>query len=116
MLSHIEDGDKELNKPVFFTEYGLSNLIKGFEPSLRDKLYKAILDIVYKSAKRKRSGAGALIWQLFVEGMEEYNDDFGIVPWERTSTYKLLTEQSCGLGRISRLNLEKGNLKELCSH
>ncbi|KAH9792464.1 Mannan endo-1,4-beta-mannosidase 2 [Citrus sinensis] len=116
MLSHIEDGDKELNKPVFFTEYGLSNLIKGFEPSLRDKLYKTILDIVYKSAKRKRSGAGALIWQLFVEGMEEYNDDFGIVPWERTSTYKLLTEQSCGLGRISRLNLEKGNLKELCSH
>lgn len=115
MLSHIEDGAKVLNKPVFFTEYGLSNLIKDFKPTMRDKLYKTILDVVYKSAKRKRSAAGALIWQLLVEGMEEYNDDFGMVPWERRSTYNLLTEQSCRLAKISGLSLGEGNLKELCS-
>lgn len=115
MLSHIEDGDRELNKPVLFTEYGLSNLNKDFEPSQRDRLYRTILDIIYKSAKRKKSGAGALIWQYFVEGMEEYNDDFGVVPWERSSTYELMTEQSCRLARISGLTQENKNLKELCS-
>ncbi|KAF9670761.1 hypothetical protein SADUNF_Sadunf13G0102400 [Salix dunnii] len=77
MLSHIEDGHYELNKPVFFTEFGLSNLNKDFQPSQRDRFYKTIFDIIYKSAKRKRAGAGALIWQLFVEGMDEFNDDFG---------------------------------------
>ncbi|KAB5530082.1 hypothetical protein DKX38_020163 [Salix brachista] len=88
MLSHIEDGHYELNKPVFFTEFGLSNLNKDFQPSQRDRFYKTIFDIIYKSAKRKRAGAGALIWQLFVEGMDEFNDDFGFVPWERESTYR----------------------------
>lgn len=114
ILSHIEDGDKELKKPVMFTEFGLSNLNSDFQPSQRDRLYKTVLDIIYKSAKRNRSGAGALIWQFFVEGMEEYNDDFGIVPWERPSIYKLITEQSCRLARIRGLNQLKGNLRELC--
>ncbi|KAL5864875.1 hypothetical protein ACOSQ3_002389 [Xanthoceras sorbifolium] len=115
MLSHIEDGDIELRKPVMFTEFGLSNLNKDFEHSQRDRFYKTILDIIYKSAKRNKSGAGALVWQYFVEGMEEYNDDFGIVPWERTSTYRLIVEQSCRLAKINGLTHEKGNFKELCS-
>lgn len=114
MLSHIEDGDKELKKPIMFTEFGLSNLNKDFQPSQRDRLFKTVLDIVYKSAKRKRSGAGALIWQFFVGGMEEYNDDFGIVPWQRPSTYRLITDQSCRLARIKGLSQPNGDLKELC--
>ncbi|KAJ8749371.1 hypothetical protein K2173_018860 [Erythroxylum novogranatense] len=114
MLSHTEDGHYELNKPVLFTEYGLSNLNKDFHYSQRDQFYKTIADIIYKSAKRNRSGAGALIWQFFVEGMEEFNDDFGIVPWERPSTYKLLTEQSCRLARIKGVIQQNRNLKELC--
>uniref|UniRef100_A0A2P2IX02 mannan endo-1,4-beta-mannosidase n=1 Tax=Rhizophora mucronata TaxID=61149 RepID=A0A2P2IX02_RHIMU len=114
MLSHIEDGHYELNKPVFFTEYGLSNLNKDFQPTQRDRFYKTVLDIINKSAKRNQSGAGALIWQLFVEGMEESNDDFGIVPWERPSIYKLLTKQSCRLARLGGFIQENRNLKELC--
>lgn len=114
MLSHIEDGHYELNKPVFFTEYGLSNQSKGFHPSQRDHFYKTVLDIVYKSAKRNRAGAGALIWQLFVEGMEEFNDEFGVVAWERPSTYRLLTEQSCRLARIQGIDQQNRGLKELC--
>ncbi|KAJ6884882.1 hypothetical protein NC652_031780 [Populus alba x Populus x berolinensis] len=57
MLSHIEDGHYELNKPVFFTEFGLSNMNKDFQPSQRDRFYKTIFDIIYKSSKRKRAGA-----------------------------------------------------------
>ncbi|KAE8075940.1 hypothetical protein FH972_014620 [Carpinus fangiana] len=114
MLSHIEDGGKELKKPVMFTEFGLSNLNKDFQPSQRDRFSKTVLDIIYKSAKRNRSGAGALIWQFFVGGMEEYNDDFGIVPWQRLSTYRLITDQSCRLARIKGLSQPKEGLRELC--
>lgn len=115
VLSHIEDGDLELRKPVMFTEFGLSNLNKDFELSQRDKFYRTILDIIYKSAKRNKAGAGALVWQYFVEGMEKYNDDFGIVPWERATTYKLIIEQSCRLARINKLTQTNGNFKQLCS-
>ncbi|CAN8326259.1 unnamed protein product [Cochlearia groenlandica] len=115
MQSHIEDGAKELKKPILFTEFGLSNLNKDYEPSQRDRLYRIIFDVVYKSAKRKKAGAGTLVWQLFMEGMEEFNDDFGIVPHEQDSLYRLMIEQSCRLGRATgRLN-EK-NLRQLCSH
>lgn len=115
MHSHIEDGDKELNKPVMFTEYGLSNQNKDFEPSQRDRFYKVILDAIYRSAKKNGSGAGSLVWQLFVGGMDKYNDEFGIVPWERPSTYKLIVEQSCRLARLHGPTQQQRNLKDLCS-
>ncbi|XP_009757173.1 mannan endo-1,4-beta-mannosidase 2 [Nicotiana tabacum] len=116
MLSHIEDGDKELRKPIMFTEFGLSNENDDFEPVQRDRFYKMVLDIIYKSAKRNRSGAGSFIWQFLVEGMELYNDDFGIVPWERPSTYQLITEQSCRLAREHGvLPTQTEHLKDFCT-
>ncbi|XP_024923090.2 mannan endo-1,4-beta-mannosidase 2 [Ziziphus jujuba] len=115
MLSHIEDGDKELKKPVMFTEFGLSNENKDFEPSQRDIFFKTIFDIIYKSAKKNGSGGGSLIWQLFIGGMEEFNDDFGIVPWERPSIYKLIVKQSCRLARIHGPIQQEANLKQLCN-
>lgn len=114
MLSHIEDGDKELKKPVIFTEYGLSNESKTYEPSQRDKFFKTVLDIINKSAKKNRSGAGSMVWQLFVEGMEQYNDDYGIVPRENTSTYRLFRKQSCRLATRQGLVTENENLKRSC--
>lgn len=115
-VSHIEDCNKELMKPVTFTEFGLSNLNKGFEPSQRDRFYKVIYDIMFKSAKRKKSGAGSFVWQFLVGGMEEYNDDFGIVPWDRPLTYQLITEHSCNLAAVQGvLPSQKDHLKELCS-
>ncbi|RAL41687.1 unnamed protein product [Cuscuta campestris] len=100
VLSHIEDCEKELRKPVMFTEFGLSTESKHFEASHRDRFYKVVLDIIYKSAKRNKAGAGSLFWQFLVEGMQEYNDEFGFVPWERPSTYQLIIEQSCRLSRV----------------
>lgn len=112
--SHIEDGDRELKKPIMFTEYGLSNLNRDFEPPQRFRFTKAILDIIYKSARKHRAGAGALIWQFFVEGMEQYNDDFGMVPWEEPSMYKLFTRQSCRLAALHDWILQSAVLKKLC--
>ncbi|KAL3509357.1 hypothetical protein ACH5RR_028758 [Cinchona calisaya] len=116
MLSHIEDGDKELKKPVVFTEFGLSDENKDFTPSQREKFMKLILDISYKSAKKTKAGAGSFVWQFFVGGMQKYYDDFAIVPWERPSTYQLFTGQSCKLARIQGvLPTQKEHLKDFCS-
>ncbi|XP_020097301.1 mannan endo-1,4-beta-mannosidase 2-like [Ananas comosus] len=100
VTSHIEDGERELNKPVLFTEFGLSKKNKNFDYSHRELFYKSVFDIVYESAKQNGAGAGALIWQLLVEGMEDYNDDFGFVPGERTSVDKLIKQQSCRLAAL----------------
>ncbi|GLU06428.1 hypothetical protein SLE2022_234650 [Rubroshorea leprosula] len=115
MFSHIEDGDKELKRPVMFTEFGLSDQNKDFQLSQRDRLYQTILDIMYKSAKKNCAGAGAFIWQFLVEGMEEHVDEFAIVPWGRPSIHKMMIEQSCRLARIKGLIQQSGNLRELCS-
>ncbi|XP_042518847.1 mannan endo-1,4-beta-mannosidase 2 [Macadamia integrifolia] len=114
--THIEDGDKELKKPIFFTEFGLVDDKKTFQPIHREKFYKTIYDNIYKSAKKKRSGAGACFWQFLVGGMEEYEDGNGIVPRERSSIYKVITDQSCRLARIQGgQDHLQGSLKDICS-
>lgn len=112
--SHIEDGDRELKRPVMFTEFGYSNQNPNFHPSQRDQFFKTIFDEIYASARKNGAGAGSFVWQFLVGGMEEYNDDFGIVPWQRSSTYELITEHSCRLAALRGLNQLKGSLRELC--
>ncbi|KAK9689878.1 hypothetical protein RND81_09G087700 [Saponaria officinalis] len=117
LLTHIEDGQKKLKKPVLLTEFGLSRQNKNFDPLHRDMLNKLVYDIIYKSAKRNKAGAGSLIWQFFVKGMESYNDDFGMVPWERKSTFEVIVGQSCRLGRLQgKYSNLKGSFKDLCLH
>ncbi|KAH1128106.1 Mannan endo-1,4-beta-mannosidase 2 [Glycine max] len=112
MLSHIEDGDKILNKPVLFSEYGLSDI--NFTMPERKTMYKTILDISYKSAKRNRSGAGALVWQFLVGGMQEFTDDFGIIPWEKTPIPSLFVEQSCRLTKVKEWPHKDTSFKQFC--
>lgn len=100
MSSHFEDGEKELGKPVLLTEFGLSHMTKGFEQSHRDALYRAVYDIAYASAERGGAGAGAFVWQLAAEGMEDYHDGFSIVPSETPSMRALLKEQSCRMAAL----------------
>ncbi|KAG6518209.1 mannan endo-1,4-beta-mannosidase 2-like [Zingiber officinale] len=102
MTSHIEDGEKELAKPILFSEFGLSNKNKDFDISDRVTFYKSILDTVYYSAAMDGAGAGALIWQLLIlDQMENYNDNFSIVPGESQAIDGLLKEQSCRLMALS---------------
>lgn len=115
MASHIEDGDKELKKPVIFTEFGLSNKNKDFNYSHREKFYKSIFDTIYESAKENGAAAGAFIWQFLVKGMEEYNDDFGVFPGERPSVDRLIQKQSCRLAELNRgQSLAKRGPKDFC--
>lgn len=98
--SHIEDGEKMLNKPVLFTEFGLSNKANGFDHAHRLLFYKSIYDTIYESAKRNGAGSGAFIWQLMVEGMEIFHDSFAFVPESIPSLHSLLKEQSCRLATL----------------
>nr|CAB3474236.1 unnamed protein product [Digitaria exilis] len=100
VASHFEDGDKELGKPVLATEFGLSRRAQGFDPSHRDVFYKAIYDIVYRSAVRGGAGAAAFVWQLAPEGMEEFHDDYSVVPSEHPSLRRLIKAQSCRLAKL----------------
>ncbi|XP_028761693.1 mannan endo-1,4-beta-mannosidase 2 isoform X1 [Neltuma alba] len=114
MLSHMEDGDKVLKRPVLFSEYGWSDMNQNFSTAEREKMYKTILNIIYKSAKRKRSGAGVLVWQFLVRGIEEFGDDFTLIPSENSSIYPLFVKQSCRLAKIQGRTLQNRSFKELC--
>lgn len=69
-----------------------------------NKLLKIVYDRIYESAKKREAGAGALIWQLVVEGVEEYSDQYSLIAWDYPSTYELITKQSCRLRRIFSLS------------
>ncbi|XP_061954806.1 mannan endo-1,4-beta-mannosidase 6-like [Populus nigra] len=115
--SHISDGDIALRKPVLFTEVGSSRHVDENGVFDRDVLLKTVYDKIYESAKKRRAGAGAgaFIWQLLVEGVDGYSDDFSFVPQDYPSTYKLIKQQSCRLQSISAKDKESLNRMILAS-
>ncbi|KAI3844428.1 hypothetical protein C5167_009063 [Papaver somniferum] len=100
--SHIDDGEKILKKPVLISEFGMSNLNKFYTQTNREQNYKIIFDLMHRSARKKKSGAGAFIWQFLVKGMEAYGDDFGFIPTENPSLYKLIAKHSCKLAVVQQ--------------
>lgn len=99
--AHISDGENVLKKPVLFTEVGAPLSVETGGVHDRDIILKTVYDKIYDSAKKRGAGAGALIWQLLVEGVDEYRDKFSLVAWRYPSTYKLILEQSCRLRNVS---------------
>ncbi|XP_042067897.1 mannan endo-1,4-beta-mannosidase 6-like [Salvia splendens] len=99
--AHISDGENVLKKAVLFTEVGapLSNEIGGVHD--RETILKTVYNKIYESAEKREAGAGVLIWQLLVQGVDEYRDKFSFIAWKYPSTYKLILEQSCRLKNVS---------------
>ncbi|KAJ8504408.1 hypothetical protein OPV22_005294 [Ensete ventricosum] len=104
--SHVNDSEHVLKKPVLFSEVGSHLRVKKNGTYDRDILLKIVYDKVYESAKKGQAAAGALIWQLMVEGMQSYQDEFSLVASEHPSTYKLIVQQSC---RLRKLHMKKDN-------
>ncbi|XP_068643122.1 mannan endo-1,4-beta-mannosidase 6-like [Aristolochia californica] len=102
--THVYDGEYVLKKPVLFTEVGSTPHMKEQGIRNRDLFLKTVYDRIYESAKKGQAGAGALIWQLLLEGMEEFGDEYSLVAWEHSSTYKLIVEQSCRLRHLFEKN------------
>ncbi|CAI9755094.1 unnamed protein product [Fraxinus pennsylvanica] len=106
--AHIDDSENVLKKPVLFTEVGalLATKTGGLYDS--DILLRMVYDKIYKSANKREAGAGVLIWQLLVEGVEEYSDKYSFVAWKYPSTYKLILEQSCRLRNTTSQSIKNG--------
>ncbi|XP_039119967.1 mannan endo-1,4-beta-mannosidase 6-like [Dioscorea cayenensis subsp. rotundata] len=100
--SHVNDSQNVLKKPVLFTEVGSHLRIKENGSYDRDILLKTVYDKIYESAELGQAGAGALIWQLIIEGMGDYEDEFSFTAKEHPSTYKLIMQQSCRLRNLFR--------------
>ncbi|TVU11454.1 hypothetical protein EJB05_45040, partial [Eragrostis curvula] len=110
--SHLNDSVYILRKPLLFSEIGFLQHAEANGTIDGDTLLKVVYDKIYNSAKRLQAGVGALIWQLMVDGMQTYHDDFSMVARDRPSTYKLIKEQSC---RLQRLHLKEGVPEWHCS-
>jgi mannan endo-1,4-beta-mannosidase len=110
--SHLNDSEYILRKPVLFSEVGFLHHAEANSTVDGDTLLKVVYDKIYSSTKKLQAGSGALIWQLMVEGMQMYHDDFSMVARDRPSTYKLIKGQSC---RLQRLHAEEGDPGWLCS-
>lgn len=91
-----------LKKPVLFSEVGSHLRIKKNGTYDRDIVLRVVYDKIYESAKKGEAGAGALIWQLMVDGKQRYYDEFSLVARENPSTYNLIRNQSCRLQNLLR--------------
>ncbi|KAG9445327.1 hypothetical protein H6P81_016667 [Aristolochia fimbriata] len=108
--THVSNGEFVLKKPVLFTEVGSTPHMKEEGIHNRDLFLKIVYDRIYESAKKGQAGAGALVWQLLLEGMEDFGDEYSFVAWEQSSTYKLIVEQSCRLRHLFQNNDTSGKM------
>lgn len=108
----MNDSEHVLKKPVLFSEVGSHLESKKNGSYDRDIILKLVYDKLYESAKKGQAGAGALIWQLMIEGTQAYKDEFSLVASQHPSTYKLILQQSCRLWRLFR---RKGKARSICT-
>lgn len=112
--SHINDSEHILKKPVLFSEVGSRSISKQNGTHERDILLKIVYDKIYESAKSRGAGSGALIWQLTIEQMQRFRDDFSLVARSNPPTYKLIKHQSCRLQLLFRNESAMGKVDPWC--
>ncbi|KAH7429152.1 hypothetical protein KP509_09G033100 [Ceratopteris richardii] len=101
LASHIEDAEVVLRKPVLFTEFGVSEKAQKFNAKQRVEITEILYEKIYEAAKARGAGAGALLWQVSVEGVDRFHDEFTTIPWQEPQLYKTILQQSCRLYNIS---------------
>jgi mannan endo-1,4-beta-mannosidase len=103
-----------LKKPVLFSEVGSRSISGQNGTHDRDILLTVVYDRIYESAKRRGAGSGALIWQLTIEQMQRFRDDFSLVARSNPSTYKLIKHQSCRLLLLFRNESATSKVDQWC--
>jgi len=66
---------------------------------------------VYASAKRGGAAGGALFWQLLTGGMESFQDGYGIMLGQSSSTADLIARQSRKLYLIRKIFAKVANMR-----
>ncbi|KAJ6794341.1 putative mannan endo-1,4-beta-mannosidase 9 [Iris pallida] len=99
ITSHANDAGGVIGKPLLVAEFGKNT--KTAAAWQRDNLYWAVYNSVYNSAKAGGAAAGALFWQLMVDGMDNWRDGYEVVFSQSPSTADVIDQQSL---RIFGLN------------
>ncbi|KAJ0239013.1 Mannan endo-1,4-beta-mannosidase 7 [Hirschfeldia incana] len=110
--AHIQDAQNVLHKPIVLAEFGKSTKKSGFSPAQRDGVFNTVYGKIYESAKGGGAAAGGLFWQLLGNGMDNFQDGYGIILSQSSSTVNVIAQQSRKLTLIRRIfarmiNVEK---------
>lgn len=102
-MTHIQDAQNILQKPILFAEFGKSSRESGYNPSQRDQFFNTVYSAIYSSASGGGAAAGSMFWQLLMEGMDSYHDGYEVVLSESPSTADLIKAQSKKLNKIRKM-------------
>ncbi|XP_076953190.1 mannan endo-1,4-beta-mannosidase 7-like [Bidens hawaiensis] len=94
IYDHIKDAQEVLQKPIVFSEFGISLKQPGDNIHQKDQLFNMIYSSIYRSARAYGAAAGGLFWQQLVQGMDSYKDGYEVILTEPSSTVSLISQQS----------------------
>ncbi|XP_068313836.1 mannan endo-1,4-beta-mannosidase 7-like isoform X2 [Pyrus communis] len=109
---HIQDAQNILKKPVLFAEFGRSLKESGYTTSQRDRMFTVVYSGIYSSARGGGAAVGGLFWQLLAEGMDNFQDGYGVVLSESSSTVGLIAEESRKLNEIRKKYARLRNIEK----
>ncbi|KAI4366358.1 hypothetical protein MLD38_022245 [Melastoma candidum] len=112
--THITDAQNMLRKPVLFAEFGKSS--NGYSPDQRDRIFNAVYSTIYSSASKGGAAAGGMFWQLLTEGLDSFQDGYGIVLSQGSSTVDIISLQSQKLNRIRKMFARRRHVKAGWKH
>lgn len=103
LSAHFLDAQYALKKPILVAEFGKSFKDSSYNTNQRDQLFRTVYYKIYSSAKRGGPASGALFWQLLTQGMESFDDGYGIMLGQTSSTGNVIAQQSHKLYLIRKI-------------
>ncbi|RDY09349.1 Mannan endo-1,4-beta-mannosidase 7 [Mucuna pruriens] len=111
LSAHFADAQYAIRKPILVAEFGKSFKGSGYEAYERDQVFNSVYYKIYASAKRGGAAGGAMFWQLLTEGMESFQDGYGIMLGQSSSTANLIARQSRKLYLIRKIFARLANMR-----
>lgn len=111
LSAHFLDAQYALRKPILVAEFGKSFKDSGYSTYERDQLFSTVYYKIYSSAKRGGPAGGALFWQLLTEGMDSFQDGYGIMLGQSSSTANVIAQQSKKLYLIRKMFGRLANIR-----
>ncbi|XP_054825155.1 mannan endo-1,4-beta-mannosidase 7 isoform X2 [Prosopis cineraria] len=108
--AHFLDAQYGLRKPILVAEFGKSWKDAGYSTYKRDQIFNSVYYKIYASAKRGGPAGGAMFWQLLTEGMESFQDGYGIMLGQSTSTANVIAQQSHRLHQLRKIFARMRNM------
>ncbi|KAE9606682.1 hypothetical protein Lal_00025645 [Lupinus albus] len=103
LSAHFLDAQYAIRKPILVAEFGKSFKDSGYNTNQRDQLFNTVYYKIYSSAKRGGPAGGALFWQLLTEGMESFDDGYGVMLGQSSSTANVIAQHSHKLYQIRKI-------------